>query len=74
MDFKPFREGAFWSYPMFTVEIDGKVIAERCSETYGLVRTELIPTELEELPEHFKVKVTLGMLNSKAKLIIDYKK
>lgn len=74
LDFKPFKEGAYWSYPMFIVEIDGKVVAERGSETYGLVRTELIPTELEELPTHFEAKVRLGMLNSEAKLVLEYKK
>lgn len=74
MDFEPFEKDVFWSYPLFTVEIDGKVVAERDLETYGLVDVELIPTKLNKLPNNFKAKVTLGIHNSIAKVYLEYKK
>jgi hypothetical protein len=62
----------YWAYPIFKVEIDGKVVAERDLQSYGMRRMELIPTKLEKLPKHFKMKVTIGIHNSKQETIVEY--
>jgi hypothetical protein len=74
LNFKPFtKDDFYWAYPLFKVEIDGKVVAERDLQTYGMTQVELIPTKLKELPKHFKMKVTIGMHNSKQQTIVEYK-
>lgn len=73
LDFKPFLTNVYWSYPVFRIEMNGKVIAERGMESYTLVNIELVPTELDALPENFELKVILGKHNNKEELVLKYK-
>ncbi|MFK7797768.1 MAG: hypothetical protein AB8E82_09950 [Aureispira sp.] len=72
IEFATISPDDFWSYPSFKVEMNGKLIAERETTTYGLVEIELIPTEIEQLPKDFKCKVTLGQLGNDINTTIYY--
>lgn len=60
IDFAPFPEEVYWSYPLFKIELEGQLIAERGLSTYALVETELIPTTISELPKASECKVILS--------------
>jgi len=57
------KEGGILSYPAIKVVMDGKVIAQRSATTYGLVKTELVPTELTKLPASYSCTVHLAKMN-----------
>lgn len=64
IEFAPFPDEAYWSYPLFKVELDGQLIAKRGLSTYALVETELIPTTINELPKASECKVILSQHGS----------
>jgi hypothetical protein len=55
----PDQEKDFVPYPLIRVVSAGKVIAERGLDTFSLVYVELIPTDLESLPQNFACTVTI---------------
>ncbi|MGH1339246.1 MAG: hypothetical protein ACRBFS_24220 [Aureispira sp.] len=60
IEFDPFSNAVHWSYPLFKVELDGQLIAERGLSTYALVETELIPTTINKLPKAFECNVIIS--------------
>ncbi|MGH1339355.1 MAG: hypothetical protein ACRBFS_24765 [Aureispira sp.] len=73
VNFTPSEEVFGWTYPILTVEINGKIVAQRGLSAYHLTEAEFLPTDLAQLPKHFKATVTVARYNAKEKVVLHYK-